>query len=74
MTTQRCLTADILTPEGFVRGDVCWDEQGRIVRLDASAVPANEAGTAGLPLALPRWPSTTFPASSRCGRSTVIVR
>ena len=53
MNTQRCLTADVLTPQGFVRGDVCWDEQGRIVRLDASAVPDQEAGTAGLPLALP---------------------
>jgi hypothetical protein len=28
----------------------------------------------GCPFALPRWPSTTLPASSRSGRSTVIVR
>jgi N-acetylglucosamine-6-phosphate deacetylase len=47
------LQADVLTPQGFVRGSVTWDSQGRVLAVQGDPVDEAEAGQGCLPLALP---------------------
>jgi len=47
------LQADVLTPDGVVRGGVSWDATGRVLAVQGETIDPAQAGQGGLPLALP---------------------
>ena len=53
MSGQHSVSADVLTPEGVVRGTLAWNKEGRVVAVQGHTIPEAEAGQGGLPLALP---------------------
>ena len=53
MSQLGCVSADVLTPQGFVRGYLSWDRSGRISSVRGHSVTPEMAGQMGLPIALP---------------------
>ena len=47
------IQADILTPQGWCRGALRWNEQGEIEAVDGERIEESEAGQAGRKIALP---------------------
>lgn len=51
--TPRHLEADILTPQGWCRGQLHWDAQGRIQHIHGEPIEAHWAGQSRWPRAIP---------------------
>lgn len=53
MTAARSLDGIVLTPQGFIEGQMSWDADGRVTGVEGAPIAADAARASGRPLVLP---------------------